>query len=161
MRGTFRSSGSFGKRQEFVAISELLRRGFDVYLTLVDDQGIDCVIRREDPSGHPKYLDVQVKARSKDVAPRDAAFFSAFELRNPRPNYLFMFYSEAAGTWWALPSLKLDEWAHRNKSGKNVGKRSIRLANPSTTGIRPRPKFRDFEGEAGLRLIGTTLDSLP
>ena len=37
-KGSFRSSASFGKRQEFVAIAELLRRGFDVYLTLVDDQ---------------------------------------------------------------------------------------------------------------------------
>jgi len=41
----YRDSASFGKRQEFVAIAELLRRGFDVYLTLVDDQQIDCVVR--------------------------------------------------------------------------------------------------------------------
>jgi hypothetical protein len=33
----FRHSASFGKRQEFGAIVELLRRGYDVYTTLVDD----------------------------------------------------------------------------------------------------------------------------
>lgn len=43
---TFRSSASFGKRQEYIAVAELLRRGFDVYMTLVDDQQIDCAFRQ-------------------------------------------------------------------------------------------------------------------
>lgn len=60
----YRHTASFGKRQEFIAIAELLRRGFDVYQTLVDDQQIDCVIRKE-VSGNPVYLDIQIKARSK------------------------------------------------------------------------------------------------
>src|ERR1700758_4110328 len=42
---SFRSSASFGKRQEFAAIAELLKRNYDVYLTLVDDQQIDCMVR--------------------------------------------------------------------------------------------------------------------
>jgi len=42
----FRDSASFGKRQEFIVIAELLRRGYDVYQTLVDDQQIDCIIRK-------------------------------------------------------------------------------------------------------------------
>jgi hypothetical protein len=33
--------------QEYVAVAELLPRGFDVYTTLVDDQQIDCIIRHE------------------------------------------------------------------------------------------------------------------
>lgn len=40
-----RNTASFGKRQEFIAVAELLRRGFDVYMTQVDDQQIDCIIR--------------------------------------------------------------------------------------------------------------------
>lgn len=44
---SYRSTASFGKRQEYVVIAELLRPGLDVYATLVDDQGIDCVIRQE------------------------------------------------------------------------------------------------------------------
>ena len=56
----FRHSASFGKRQEFGAIAELLRRGYDVYITLVDDQGIDCIVRQ----GPDKFYDVQIKARS-------------------------------------------------------------------------------------------------
>jgi serine/threonine protein kinase len=46
-----RSTASFGKRQEYVAVAELLRRGFDVYMTLVDDEQIDCINRAaENPS---------------------------------------------------------------------------------------------------------------
>ncbi len=30
----FRSSAAFGKRSEFVAMGELLRHGFDVYMSL-------------------------------------------------------------------------------------------------------------------------------
>lgn len=42
----FRNTASFGKRREFIAMAELLKRGFDVYATLVDDQG---------RSGTPKF----------------------------------------------------------------------------------------------------------
>ncbi|MEW6048569.1 MAG: hypothetical protein AB1609_19200 [Bacillota bacterium] len=34
---TYRRTASFGKRQEFVVIGELLRHGFDVSQTLGDD----------------------------------------------------------------------------------------------------------------------------
>lgn len=36
LRMAYRDSSSFGKRQEYIAIAELLKRGFDVYMTLVD-----------------------------------------------------------------------------------------------------------------------------
>lgn len=68
---SFRSTASLGKRQEYVVIGELLRLGLDVYQTLVDDQGIDCVIRQE-KNGDLRYLDVQIKARSKDCNPQNA-----------------------------------------------------------------------------------------
>jgi hypothetical protein len=53
---SFRPSGSFGKRQEYIAVAELLRRGYDVYMTLVDDQQIDCVVRLE-VGPHPVYIE--------------------------------------------------------------------------------------------------------
>ena len=82
---SYRSSASFGKRQEFVAIAELLRRDFDVYLTLVDDQQIDCIVRKE-VDGELVYLDIQIKARSKDCKPKNAGTFAALEVRAARPN---------------------------------------------------------------------------
>ena len=94
-----RSTASFGKRQEYIAVAELLRRGFDVYMTLVDDQQIDCVIRQERNDGL-RYLDIQIKARSKDA--KQAATFAALTVRQPRPNFWFIFYSEAAETYLSL-----------------------------------------------------------
>ena len=39
------------------------KEGLDVYMPLVDDFGIDAVIRK--PSG--EFIEIQIKARSKDV----------------------------------------------------------------------------------------------
>ena len=45
-----RSTDSFGQRQEYITVAELLRRNYDVYITLVDDQQIDCILHQE--NGH-------------------------------------------------------------------------------------------------------------
>ena len=137
---SYRDSASFGKRQEFIAIAELLRRGFDVYPTLVDDQQIDCVVRLDGEL--PSYLDIQIKARSRTA--KQAATFSAMDIRKPRRNFIFIFYSEAASCYWIMPSLDVVEMANQNKSGKNAGKFSLNFANQSASGEwRPRPKW-DF-----------------
>jgi hypothetical protein len=154
-----RSSSSFGKRQEYVAIAELLRRGHDVYQTLVDDQGIDCVLRREVNSS-PKYIDLQIKARSKKAAIRDAAYFGGHPIPNPRPNYLFMFFSERAQNYWVIPSLKLVNLVNTKKTGKHVGDWAIRLGIAHGEIVRPRPKFREFEGEAGIKLLDRVFSEL-
>lgn len=83
------SSASFGKRQEYAVIAELLRRGYDVYQTFVDDKGIDCIVRLN--SREPRYIDIQVKARSKDCNPRNAWRFSTFEINNPGPMTILIF----------------------------------------------------------------------
>jgi hypothetical protein len=141
---TFRSSASFGKRQEYIAVAELLRRGFDVYMTLVDDQQIDCVIRQE-KDGQLRYLDIQIKARSKDAAPKNAATFAAMEIRQPRENFYFIFYSEHANTYWVIPSLELIKEARQNKTGQNQGRYSISLTNATKGGVKPRPRFAKYE----------------
>jgi hypothetical protein len=147
---SYRNSASFGKRQEYIAVAELLRRDFDVYMTLVDDQQIDCVIRLEDEDGPPRYLDIQIKARSRDA--KHAATFAALQIRQPRDNFWFIFHSEAAGTYWVMPSKEVVRLSNENKGGesgdgKNKGKFTIKLANQNTNGDWiPRPKFRAFEG---------------
>jgi len=148
---SFRSSASFGKRQEFVAIAELLRRGFDVYLTLVDDQQIDCVVRME-IDGKPVYLDIQIKARSKDCNPRNAGTFAALEVRNPRPNFFFIFYSEQADSYWIVPSLDLIKEANQNKTGQNAGRYRIVFTNLSrkTGQVSPRPRFEKYRNNFDL-----------
>ena len=147
---SFRSSASFGKRQEFIAVAELLRRGFDVYMTLVDDQQIDCIIRLEDDRGNLRYLDIQIKARSADCAQINAGRFAAMEIRRPRQNFYFIFYSEQANTYWIMPSLDLVQEANQNKEGKNKGKFSINFCNVTANRAKPRPRFRKFENNFDL-----------
>lgn len=149
----YRDTASFGKREEFIAMSELLKRGFDVYLTLVDDQGIDCIIRKANDDEEPKYLDLQIKARSKDCKPYDAARFAAMTIHKPRKNYWFIFYSEQLDKYWVINSLELTKSgiASKNKRGKNTGKWHINLAKYSkkTNTPSPNPRFDKFRDENG------------
>jgi len=145
----FRSSASFGKRQEYIAVAELLHRDFDVYMTLVDDQQIDCVLRI-DQGGQLHYLDIQIKARSADCALSNAGRFAAMEIRQPRENFFFIFYSEQANTYWIVPSLELVQEANQNKTGDNKGKYSINFCNDTKNGVKPRPRFQKYENRFDL-----------
>ena len=138
----FRNSASFGKRKEFVVMDELMKLGHDVYLTLVDDLQIDCVLRFDtDP---PRYIDVQIKARSRNA--KHPGTFAALEIRKPRPGYFFIFYSEPAKHCWVMPSEDVARRAHRSKSGKSKGRYSITFTNTSVRGeVRPRPKWEEYK----------------
>ena len=138
-----RLTTSPAKRLEYLAIAELLKRGLDVYATLADDRQIDCVIRNEDVKGKPKYLDVRIRARSGTG--KNAGFFTPVKLYNPRPNYIFIFYSEPVNTCWVIPSLALAKVANRSKSGKTKGTYSLMLASETEKGWRARPKYRKYE----------------
>lgn len=116
----FRHSAAFGKRIEFYVVGLMLKEGLDVYLPLVDDDAIDAVIKR--PDG--RFVEVQIKARSKSVIFGDAALFAAMT-HEPRENYWFVFYSDRMDKLWILSSKEFIEESHQNKEGKNAGKRSI------------------------------------
>jgi len=139
---TYRSSASFGKRMEYVVIGKLLQLGFDVYMTLVDDLQIDCVIRQE-KDGELRYLDIQIKARSSNA--KNPGLFAAMEIRKPRDDFFYVFYSESADMYWVIPSVELVKEANVNKEGDNKGKFSIKFANAGTKGANPRPRFAQYE----------------
>ena len=117
---SFRHSAAFGKRIEYYIIGMMLKEGLDVYMPLVDDDAIDAVIKKPDGS----FVEVQIKARSKDVTFGDAALFAALK-HEYRPNYWFVFYSERMDKIWILSSKEFIKESNQNKRGKNVGKRSI------------------------------------
>jgi hypothetical protein len=138
---TFRSTASFGKRQEYTVIARLLKEGMDVYATLVDDQGIDCVIRKD-----PKtYYDIQIKARSKDCKPYDAGRFAGMTIANPRSNYYFIFYSQQVDKFWVMPSIEVVQFASRNKKGNNIGKFHMLFTGIREGKVYPLPKFQKYE----------------
>jgi len=116
----FRDSASFGKRMEHYLIGQMLKEGLDCYLPLVDDDGIDVVIRKN--TG--EYIEVQIKARSNTVVEGDAALFAAMT-HEARNNYYFVFYSERLETMFIMSSEEYLKECVTNKSGKNIGKRSI------------------------------------
>lgn len=118
---SFRHSASFGRRMEYWIIGRMLKEGLDVYVPLVDDSGIDAVIRK----GNRDFIEVQIKARSDKVAPGNAALFAAIEHERVRDNYYFVFYSERLGATWIMSSEEFIADAVQNKTGKNAGKRSI------------------------------------
>lgn len=140
----YRDSASFGKRQEYVVVAELLRNGFDVYMTLVDDQGIDCVIRLD----HNRYLDIQIKARSKTA--QQWNFFAAMTIES-QDNYFFIFYLETNDTLWIMPSQDVVKLAIKNKSGENAGKFSLTL--PKSDNTEKAKLFSKYKGENGLQLL--------
>ena len=118
---SFRSRAGFGKRMEYWIVGRMLKEGLDVYRPLVDDDAVDALVRRADGS----VALVQIKARSQDVIPGDAALFAAIVHPEERADYWFVFYSERMDVTWILTSGEFIGNSSQNKAGKNAGKRSI------------------------------------
>ena len=83
---SFRHSAGFGKRMEYKLIGDMLMEGLDCYTPLVDDHGVDCVIKKSDGT----FIEIQIKARSKDVTEGDAALFAAID-HKLTDNFYFVF----------------------------------------------------------------------
>ncbi len=120
MGNKFRHTAGFGKRMEYYLVGKMLMEGLDVYLPLVDDHGVDCVIKRQDGT----FIEVQIKARSSEVTEGDAALFAAIR-HKLTPNFYFVFYSERLDTMWILSSEEFLQECVTNKTGKNAGTHSI------------------------------------
>ena len=128
--GKFRHAAGFGKRIEYSIIADMLKEGMDVYVPLVDDNGIDAVVRKPDGS----FVEVQIKARSADVNPGDEALFAGI-VHEHRKNYWFVFYAEgvredvnssaAVPMMWVMSSQEFLNEAYTNKKGKNKGSHTI------------------------------------
>ena len=43
---SYRNTESFGKRIEYYIIGEMLKEGLDCYIPLVDDHGVDCIVKK-------------------------------------------------------------------------------------------------------------------
>lgn len=138
------SRQSFGKRQEFAAIAEMLKQGLDVYTTLVDDKGIDCVIRKDEKT----YYDVQIKARGKGV--KYPGNFN-LDIPDPRPNYIFVLYAEEVNKVWVIPCERITGSDGRSplggqiKSGANEGRWYIDPVWRTKTGLGFDEKFEQYE----------------
>ncbi|MBX3295018.1 MAG: hypothetical protein KF762_04850 [Acidobacteria bacterium] len=150
MSNSFRHSAAFGKRIEFFVVGRMLKEGLDVYLPLVDDDAIDAVIKR--PDG--KFIEVQIKARSRDAKFGTAANFAALR-HEPRANYWFVFYSERMDMTWIMSSQEFIRESTPTVTGKNIGIRAIQF-NGKNTKLQTehvRPQFERYRVENFQRLI--------
>lgn len=100
----------------------MLKERLDVYVPMVDDDGIDAIIRRTDGS----IVEVQIKARSRDVQVGNSALFAGIP-HEQRENYFFIFYSERLKKTWIMTSEEFIKESRVNKSGIHAGKRTIKL----------------------------------
>lgn len=116
----FRHSAGFGKRIEYYIVGKMLMEGLDCYLPLVDDHGVDCVIKKADGT----FIEVQIKARSNEVAYGDAGLFSAID-HELTSNFYFVFYSERLQSMWIMSSEEFLNECVTNKTGINAGRHSI------------------------------------
>ncbi len=147
---SYRNRKSFGERYEYIGISQLLMKGYDVYKPLVDDQGIDCIIRKLNDS-RPCYVDLQIKARSKEC--KNPALFAGMKINKPRKNYVFLFFSEKLNKFWIIPSEDLVKIASQNKSGKNKEKYNIDL-------ISTKKNFDQYEGDNGFKKLDKVFENI-
>jgi hypothetical protein len=93
-----------GKEGELRVIGELLRRGFDIYLPLIDIGGIDCIIKTG-----VGYKEIQIKTREKLAT---KLLFDAKEF-TPRDNFFIIcYYINEPETFWVIPSKVFKENAY-------------------------------------------------
>ena len=67
------TSGQKGKRAEYYVFGELIKRGFDVYLPVLDT-GVDAIIRSK---GGGAYVELQVKSTE---AEDQAGYFNIYDI---------------------------------------------------------------------------------
>lgn len=111
-----------GKSTEQLVISALLDDEREVYVPVVDDHGVDILVRSKSEDTNFQYQEIQVKSLSK------GGLFAAITCPRPAPNYWFVFYVKDIDTMWLINSEDFVKIASLNVTGKNIGKRSLQLA---------------------------------
>lgn len=152
---SFRHSAAFGKRIEYYVIGLMLKEGLDVFLPMVDDDAIDAVIKKQDGS----FVEVQIKARSNDVKFGDGALFAGIPHEH-RKNYWFVFYSERMHMTWILSSKEFINEARQNKTGINIGKRSLKFngVNTKVNKEHALPQFKKYVATNFSRVLNENPD---
>lgn len=123
-----------GKSSEFLVMSKLLNECREVYEPVVDDHGVDLLVRTNQQGNSHQYQEIQIKSISS------GGLFAAINCPNPSPNYWFVFYVKDINTMWLINSMTFVGIASRNVNGKNIGKYSLSLANKKG----PIQKFANY-----------------
>lgn len=109
-----------GNATEHAVMALLLRSMREVYAPLVDDSGVDLIVRSKDGTSDD-FQEIQVKSLSS------GGLFAAISCPNPRANYWYVFHVADIDKMWLINSLDFVKLASQNQKGKNMGKYSIDL----------------------------------
>lgn len=107
-----------GKIGEVIVVKKLIELGFDVYDNIVDDKGIDLIIRIE-KKDNIIHKDVQIKHSKHYVASDDWWFGISKSTFFPRSNLYFFFVLDE-NRIFVIPSLELKDFLkdmHADKKG--------------------------------------------
>ncbi|GHV87932.1 hypothetical protein AGMMS50267_02920 [Spirochaetia bacterium] len=103
-----------GKQFEYYVISRMLDANLDVYLPVVDDHGVDAVVKTPDGA----FQEIQIKGCSRDKKDGNAALFADINCDKACPNYWFVFYAERLDTLLLLSSKELTRLVKPDTKGK-------------------------------------------
>lgn len=121
---------SLGKSTELKVASMLLDEGREVCIPLVDDHGIDLLVKtREFIAGDRSkaenydFQEIQIKSVT------NGGLF-VFTCKEARPNYWFIFYVKGKDIFWLINSMELINggFSYVNKSGKYIGHYTVPLS---------------------------------
>ena len=129
-----------GKRAELLTMGKMLAEKIDVYTPLVDDHGVDAVIRY----GNGPFLQVQIKATGKDN--QHPVSFNTMGLSSREGKGFFVFYSEKWEQMWIMTRdevLEFQRKGGKTKSGKEMG--NIRFGRIVRGELVRNPDFAQFE----------------
>jgi hypothetical protein len=115
------ASSRFGKYVEHYIISLMLKEGLDVYLPVIDNNGVDMVVKR--PDG--QFAEVQIKARSKGA--KCPAFFPDVKYEGPKSHFWFIFYVARFDSILLLSSKEFYAASGGEKLGIKENLRQIRF----------------------------------
>ena len=134
--GTPNNPLQFGKAVECAVFSKLIMSGGELFLPMVDDDGVDVLVRRPIDK---KYARVQIKATSCNT--KDPGLFAAIT-HHPRTDYWFIFFSESLSKIWVMNSAEFIAHASINKNGKNKNQYTINFGKKGT--LHSRFAVNDF-----------------
>ena len=103
-----------GKRAEYEFFIMLLDRGYELFIPLADDNGVDALVRLENGN----IIEIQIKSRSPGVV--NPNLFADLNYKPGRSKYWFVFHNwkDDADTWWLLSRKDFESKAKEDKEGK-------------------------------------------
>lgn len=125
-----------GKLGENVIIGEFLKRGFDIYLPVVD-KGVDCVVK----GASGTFYEIQIKTRATEKRGGKYFYVNNFQ---PRPNFFILCYLAQTEEAYIMPSMIFDEHSSEAYSRRGARRRLVLTKKKRRLLSRYKDNFEQF-----------------